>query len=322
MAGLDYVLKRTGFAAVTVFVAVTFNFVLFRALPGDAVSNLSQVPRASPELKAALRKEFGLDRSLADQYVIYLGRLARGNLGVSYDNLRPVADNLREELATTLPMVAAGLALAIVLGVTLGTVSAWRRGGGFDRASTNLTIVFFSFPAHWVGLILLIVFAGILPSGGARDPFLLDPGTWARVADQAHHMILPSATLALTLFGGYMLVARSAVAETLGEDYVLMARAKGLRPGMILRRYALRNAMLPTVSMLALSLGRVVTGYILIETVFSWPGVGRAVYQAVLARDYPMLQGAFLLLTVSVVVCNLVADLVSLRLDPRTAEEP
>ena len=320
MRGVDHLLRRLGFAAVTVLVAVTFNFVLFRALPGDAVSNLSHVPRASPELREALRREFGLDRSLPDQYVIYLGRLVRGNLGVSYDNLRPVSENLREALTTTLPMVAAGLGIAVIAGVAMGTLSGWRRGGWFDRAGTNLTILFFSFPAHWIGLILLIVFAGTLPSGGARDQFLVDPGTWAATWDRIRHMVLPSTTLALSLFGGYMLVARSAVSETLGEDYVLMARAKGLRPGFILRRYALRNAMLPMTTMIALSLGRVVTGYILIETVFSWPGVGRAVYQAVLERDYPMLQGAFLLLTLSVVVCNLVADLVSLCLDPRIAQ--
>jgi ABC-type dipeptide/oligopeptide/nickel transport system permease component len=153
-----------------------------------------------------------------------------------------------------------------------------------------------------------------------QDEFLVNPSWWTHVKDVLHHMTLPSLTLGLVLYGQYTLIVRSAMLETLGEDYILTARAKGLRPWTVVRKHALRNALLPITTLIALSLGYIVAGAILIETVFSWPGIGRAVYDAVLARDYPMLQGAFLLLTVAVVLCNLVADLLYFKLDPRIAE--
>jgi ABC-type dipeptide/oligopeptide/nickel transport system permease component len=167
---------------------------------------------------------------------------------------------------------------------------------------------------------LVILFAGTLPTGGLSDEFLIDPSFTTHVKDLGEHILLPSLTLGLVLFGEYTLIVRSAMLETLGEDYVLTARAKGLKPWAILRRHALRNALLPITTLVALSLGYVVAGAILIETVFSWPGIGRAVYDAVLQRDYPMLQGAFLVLTCSVVFFNLVADLLYFRLDPRITE--
>lgn len=314
-----YLLKRLSFGLMTVLIAITVNFGLFRALPGTAAADLSQVPRASPELKQALERQFGLDQPLWRQYGLYVNQLAHGNLGVSFDNQRPVSDNLFEALRNTVPMAGLGLATAIVFGIGVGTIAAWRRGTSLDRVSTSVTITLFSLPVQWVGLMLLVVFAGVFPSGGMRTPFLIGVGPWGQLKDQLHHMILPSLTLALTLYGSYALVVRSALLDTLGEDYVLTARAKGLAPLTILRAHALRNAMLPTVTMIALSAGRIVTGYILVETVFSWPGVGRAVYQAVLQRDYPMLQGAFLLLTVTVVASNLLADLVYVKLDPRVS---
>jgi ABC-type dipeptide/oligopeptide/nickel transport system permease component len=175
-------------------------------------------------------------------------------------------------------------------------------------------------PTHWLGLMLVILFTGILPTGGMSNDFLVNPSFWTHLKDLASHIALPSLTLGLVLYGEYTLIVRSAMLETLGEDYILTARAKGLRPGAILRKHALRNAMLPIATLVALSLGYIVAGAILVETVFSWPGIGRAVYDAVLARDYPMLQGAFLLLTVSVVFFNLVADLLYFKLDPRITQ--
>lgn len=312
-----YVAKRLGFAAVTVFVAISLNFVLFRALPGGAVSDLSRVPRATPALQRALARDFGLDKSLPEQYVLYLGRLAQGDLGVSFDDRQPVAAKLRTALGNSLPMVAVGTLLAMFLGVLTGVISAWRRGTTTDYLTTNLAIGFFSFPAQWLALMLLIVFAGVLPTGGMADGFLIQPSLWERVQDQAVHMTLPALTLAIGLYGGYTLIVRSAMLDTLGEDYILTARAKGLPARTILCKHALRNALLPTTTLIALSLGHLVAGAILVETVFSWPGIGRAVYESVLNRDYPVLQGAFLLLTLSVVICNLIADLIYFRLDPR-----
>jgi ABC-type dipeptide/oligopeptide/nickel transport system permease component len=315
--GTDYVLKRIAFAIVTVFVAVSINFVLFRLAPGTAVSNLSRVPHATQELRHALKQQFGLDKSKGEQYVIYLKQLVHGNLGISFENEQPVSTNLRIELINTLPMVTLGTIFSIIIGTLTGVIAAWRRGTPTEAVTVSTALGFYSMPTQWLGLLLIIAFAGILPTGGMTNEFLLNPGFWQHLKDLGSHILLPSLTLALVLYGEYTLIVRSAMLETLGEDYILTARAKGLKPWTIVRKHALRNALLPITTLVALSLGYIVAGAILIETVFSWPGVGRAVYEAVLQRDYPMLQGAFLLLTISVVLCNLIADLLYFKLDPR-----
>lgn len=320
MRGADYVIKRTAFAIVTVFVAITINFVLFRLAPGNAVSNLSRIPHATPETRLAIKKQFGLDKSKGEQYVLYLRQLVHGNLGVSFANSQPVSSNLRTALANSLPMVILGTVFAIVVGTLTGVVAAWRRGTAVEGASVTTALAFYSMPTHWLGLMLVILFTGVLPTGGMTNEFLIDPSWWAHLKDVLSHMLLPSLTLGLVLFGEYTLIVRSAMLETLSEDYVLTARAKGLRPWAIVRKHALRNALLPIATLVALSLGYIVAGAILIETVFSWPGIGRAVYDSVLQRDYPMLQGAFLILTVSVVFFNLLADLLYFKLDPRITQ--
>ena len=317
MRGADYVIKRVAFAVVTVFVALTINFALFRLAPGSAVTNLSRVPHATPELHEQLKRQFGLDKSKGEQYVIYLKQLAHGNLGVSFENQQPVSHNLWAALKNTIPMVLIGTLFAIFFGTITGVIAAWRRGTAAEGASVTTALAFYSMPTHWLGLMLVILFTGVLPTGGMTNDFLINPSFFTHVRDLASHIVLPSLTLGLVLYGEYTLIVRSAMLETLGEDYVLTARAKGLRPRAILRRHALRNALLPISTLIALSLGYIVAGAILVETVFSWPGIGRAVYEAVLQRDYPMLQGAFLILTFSVVFFNLIADLLYFKLDPR-----
>jgi len=316
----DYLIKRVVFAIATVFVAITLNFFLFRVLPGDAVRNLARVPHATAALRHSLEAQFGLDKPRWEQYLIYLRELAHGNMGISFTNQQPVWENLREDLANTIPMVALGTVVAIAIGIVTGVFSAWRRGTLLDRVSTNVAIAFYSFPTQWLALVLLIYLSAWFPSHGRTDDFLLDPTPWEHIADVLRHMVLPSLTVALTLYGEYTLIIRSAMLETLGEDYVLTARAKGLSQRRIVVRHAFRNALLPTTTLIALSLGYIVAGVILVETVFSWPGIGNAVYQAVTERDYPMLQGAFLVLTVSVVFFNFLADLLYFRLDPRITE--
>jgi len=209
---------------------------------------------------------------------------------VSFANQQPVWTNLREDLANTIPMVTLGTVVAIVIGVITGVVSAWRRGTKLDKVSTNTAIAFYSFPTQWLALVLLIYLSAWFPSHGRTNDFLIDPTWFQHQADVLRHMFLPSLTVALTLYGEYTLIVRSAMLETRGEDYVLTARAKGLSQRRIVIRHALRNAMLPTTTLIALSLGYIVAGVILVETVFTWPGIGYAVYQAVQDRDYPMLQ--------------------------------
>jgi ABC-type dipeptide/oligopeptide/nickel transport system permease component len=317
----DYVLKRGFFAIVTIFVAITINFFLFRVLPGTAVTDLSRVPHATPQLRHALNVEFGLDKPKWQQYLIYLKNLLHGNMGVSFTYQQPVSHLLIQDLKNTIPMVTVGTLAAIVIGVVTGVLSAWRRGSVPDHVSTNAAIFFYAFPTQWLGLMLLIIFAGTLPAGGMQNPFLFGAEPfWQHLADIGQHMILPAATLTLTAYGSYTLIVRSSMLETMGEDYVLTARAKGLPPRRIIRRHAFRNAMLPLLTLVALDLGFIVGGAVLIEVIFSWPGIGLAMYEAIGQRDYPMLQGGFLILTVAVIFLNFVADLLYFRLDPRISE--
>ena len=314
----DYLLKRGAFALVTIYITITFNFFLFRVLPGNAVTNLARVPKASPQLKHALIVEFGLDKPKWEQYLIYLRELAHGNMGVSFTYQQPVSHLLIADLKNTIPMVTVGTVAAIVIGVFTGVLSAWRRGSPPDHISTNVAIFAYAFPTQWLGLMLLILFAGVLPTAGMSNPFLLDPEPfWQHLGDVGAHMLLPAATLMLTAYGSYTLVVRSSLLETLGEDYVLTARAKGLPVRRIVWRHAVRNALLPMVTLIALDFGYIVGGAVLIEVIFSWPGIGLAMFTAIDQRDYPMLQGGFLILTVSVILLNFISDLVYFRLDPR-----
>jgi peptide/nickel transport system permease protein len=317
--GADYVLKRTAFAIVTVFVALTLNFVLFRAAPGDATSSLRGCRNCTPEFRDALYAELGLDKSKLEQYWIYLQDLAHGDLGLSFVSRQPVWDELRDPILNTLPMVGLGYLFSIVFGILVGVIAAWRRGTFADWGGLLSALVFYSLPTQWLGLMLLILFSGVLPSSGISDPFIefTDPSTWEVILDRLEHMILPSLTLGLVLYGEYALIVRSSMLETLGEDYILTARAKGLANWAIVWHHAFRNALLPIVTLVALTLGYVVAGAILVEAVFSYPGIGLVTYEAIFSRDYPVLQGAFLILTLSVVVANYVADLLYFRLDPR-----
>lgn len=320
MRGADYVIKRAGFALLTIFIALTINFFLFRVLPGNAVSDLARVPHATPQLRHALTVEFGLDRPKWQQYLIYLRELARGKMGISFAYQQPVSGLLLNDLKNTIPMVTIGTVGAIVVGIGTGILSAWRRGRPGDHVSTNLAIAFYAFPTQFLGLMLLILFGGLLPTSGMENPYagVFGPqSTIARMQDIGLHLILPALTLLLTLYGEFTLIMRSSMLETMGEDYVLTARAKGMPDRRIIARHVVRNALLPIATLVALSIGWIVGGAILIEYIFSWPGIGLALWQAINQRDYPMLQGGFLILAVSVVLLNFLADLAYFKLDPR-----
>ncbi|HEX4470832.1 MAG TPA: ABC transporter permease [Nocardioides sp.] len=320
MVNSGYLLKRTAFMVVTIYVVITLNFFMFRILPGSAVTNLARVPQSTPALRHHLTEEFGLNESPWQQYVLYLRELAHGNLGISFANQQPVWANLKSALGNTLPVVTIATVLSLLLGVATGVLSAWRRGSKLDQISTNASIVLYSLPTQWIALVLLIALSKYLPTAGTSDPFALGHvAFWPHLVDQLRHMVLPALTLVLTLYGGNTLIVRSALLETLGEDYMLTARAKGVGKRRMMRSHALRNAMLPITTLVTLSFGTIVAGAILMEVVFSWPGLGSALYQAVQERDYPMLQGGFLLVTISVIVCNFIADLLYFALDPRIA---
>ncbi len=321
----SYVAKRVAFAVVTIFLAITANFVLFRALPGDAVSGL-RCRQCTVEFKEAQRQSLGLDRPLIEQYGLYMRDLARLDLG---DSLRPPHQSVRSALwvpiKRTVPMILLGTIFSIVFGITIGLVAAWRRGSLLDRASTGAALAAYAMPTQWLAL-LFVLYVSVrvgLPSSGVKDPdleiaeLLGDASRFELLIDQFKHMILPALAIGIVFAGDYAIITRSALVETLGDDYVLTARAKGLSPGRIIRRHALRNALLPIATLVALSLGTVVGGVLVVEYVFSYSGIGLSIVNAIDQRDYPVLQGAFLLLTVAVVVANLIADLLYPKIDPR-----
>jgi ABC-type dipeptide/oligopeptide/nickel transport system permease component len=316
------ILKRAVFALVTAIVAVTINFFLFRVLPGSAITNWAHVPNSSPQLQAALKREFGLDRSTTAQYFLYVKQLLHGNLGISFTNQQPVSHNLYIALKNTIPLVGISTLIALLLGLWTGIISARRRGTLVDHISTGTAVVLYALPTQWIGLLLLILLGGHLPSAGMSSPFeFTTPPFWQHMEDIAKHMILPGITLVLTIYGSMTLIIRSAMLEVLGEDFILTARAKGLTQRSIVRRHALRNAMLPIVTLIALSLGYIVAGAILVEIVFTWPGIGSALYNAVVTRDYPMMQGGFLVIAFSVIFFNFLAETLYFSLDPRISHE-
>jgi peptide/nickel transport system permease protein len=328
-----YVARKVAFALTTLAAVVVFNFLLFRILPGDPVKLIIHSPRMTREAQERVRREFGLDKPIwfdADQlregdvlgffdsqFTTYLANLLKGNLGVSFSTRRDVSEILRERVWRTVVLVLGGDAIAIVVGIALGLLSAWRRGSRLDTGVLILALFSWALPTFFLGIILLILARGYLPVAGMATPGLRPEDGWIYWKDVARHLILPTLTMAIVYTSEYILIMRSSVMEVLSEDYILTAKAKGLRTLAVLRDHALKNAMLPMVTMIALTLGYTVGGAIQVETVFSWPGLGRLMFEAVQKRDYPILQGAFLLLAISVILANLIADLLYSVLDPR-----
>jgi peptide/nickel transport system permease protein len=319
----SYLARRFGSALFTIVLIILVNFILFRALPG---SPERVILRGTPNVTAAqleaARERWGLnDPVFPDQFVAFLGATVSGDLGYSFvARGQTVGQVLGQRIWPTVILFGLGELLAIVLGLALGAYSGWRRGGPVDVVGNGISLVLYSTPYFLLGMVFLLVFATGLrwfPTYGMLTAGANYPDIWARLGDFASHLALPLATVGLGLVGQYAIVMRSSIVETLSEDYVTTARGMGLSEGRILRHHALPNALLPTVSLVAINLGYVVAGAITVEVVFNWPGLGTLAVEALTARDYPVLQGVFLLLSVSVVLANLLADLVYGTLDPR-----
>jgi peptide/nickel transport system permease protein len=325
-----FIARRVGWALVTIWVVITFNFVLFRVLPGDPARNGAHDPRLNPEVQQALTERYGLDKPLFfnvgsgelfdSQYFIYLNNLLHGDLGTSFARPdEPVAAQLWDALLNTLWLVVPAEIISILLGIILGLIAAWRRGKATDVGSLAFSLFTWSLPTFFLAIILLFVGARYfdLPIGGKQTIGADYASIFEAAADFISHLILPTLTLTLVLLGEYMLIMRSSVLDVFSEDYILTAKAKGLSTYQIIRGHALKNAMLPMVTLIAINLAFTVSGAIQVEEVFSWPGLGHLTVQAVADRDYPVLQSAFLLLAVAVVFANLAADLLYGVLDPR-----
>lgn len=310
-------------AVLTIGMIVLLNFVLFRMMPGSPERILlGRIPNVSSEVLQATRERWGLDKPLVpDQFVAYVGSTLGGDLGFSYgERGRPVAAVLEQHLWPTLLLFGLGEVVAIILGLALGAYSGWRRGGLIDHIGNGVSLVLYATPYFLLGMGLLLVFASGLhwfPTFGMSDVGRQYKDAFDQLIDIGRHLALPLATVSLGLVGQYAILMRSSVIETMTEDYITTAHAKGLTEGRVLRSHALPNALLPTVSLVAINLGYVIAGAITVEIVFNWPGLGTLTVEALESRDYPVLQGIFLLLSVTVVFANLAADLLYGILDPR-----
>jgi peptide/nickel transport system permease protein len=325
-----YLLGRAAWALVVVFVVISFNFFLFRVLPGDPAKAGARDPRLSPASIVALTERFGLDKPVFlnfedgnpfdSQYFAYLGALSRGDLGMSYAfRDEPVADLLGEALVNTIWLILPAQILAILFGAALGLIAAWRRGTALDVVSLTFSLFMWSLPTFFLAILLLVFGSSYLdlPTAGRLTIGAEYASSWDELLDLLRHLAMPTLAFTLVLLGEYMLIMRSSVLDVFSEDYILTAKAKGLSTFRIIKDHALRNAMLPMVTLIAINLAFTVSGAIQVEQVFSWPGIGDLTVEAIAQRDYPVLQGAFILIAVAVVIANLVADLVYGWLDPR-----
>lgn len=306
-------------SALTLGFVLVFNFFLFRVVQADPVANLFRGRNIPQERLDQMRVEFGLDKALPEQFVLYLRETAQLNFGLSYSSRQPVWTDIADKVWPTLLLVGVSALLSAMIGIVGGIIAAWRRGSKADYAITSSTMAFYSMPDFWLGMLLLVGFAVVLgwfPVGGLVDLGSNATG-FARILDQLHHLALPCLTLTLAYLGEYALVMRSSLLDVMGEDYLTVARAKGLRDVQVRNRHAVPNALLPVVTLGAINLGFVLSGAIAVETLFSWPGLGKATADAVRGPDLPMLQGLFLVFSAAVIVFNLIADMVYAALDPR-----
>lgn len=320
--GSRFLARRIAQALLTIAFIVLLNFILFRMMPGSPERVLTRNPNISAEVKVALRAKWGLDKPLfPDQFVSFLASTAQGDLGLSYKYRgQPVTEVLGSRIWPTVILFGLGEIIAIVAGTALGAYAGWKRGGRVDYVGNGLSLILYATPYFVLGMFLLVVFASTLgwfPTNGMLSAGARFPSFFDQLIDFGHHLVLPLATVSLGLIGLYSILMRSSIIGTLSEDYVQTARAKGLQDGYILRAHALPNALLPAVTIVAIQFGYVIAGAITAEVVFNWPGIGTLTVDALAARDYPVLQGIFLLLAVSVVMANLIADLVYGLLDPR-----
>jgi len=323
MGLLSYVAKRVAFAIVTILIIMTMNFVIFRMMPGNPVAMIADMVRLRPEQVTRLYELFGLDKPLWDQYIQYMVQSLRGFYGYSFYSQRPIAEDIMVRLPNTLLLVGTATVLSIVIGMVIGILAAARRGSLVDVTAISFGFLGNSVPIFWLGLILLLVFGVDLKwfpiRGTTSVPAPTDP--LALVMDIMWHMTLPTFALVIILFGGYALIMRAVMIDILTEDYIQLARAKGLDERTVQYKHALRNAMLPMVTVIALAFGFLLSGALLTETVFSWYGLGRYIWDAILKQDYPALQGIFFIISVMVVAANLIADLIYGFLDPRIKQE-
>jgi peptide/nickel transport system permease protein len=320
MQTLKLLASRLAQGLALVLAVVVLNFVLVHAAPGDPVETIAGASGGMDEkLQAELRAKYGLDQPVPVQLGIYLGKVVRGDLGYSYFFNLPVSDLILERVPATLLLVLTSVLTAFLIGTTLGVLSSRKPNGWLSQLINVMSLVGFAAPVFWMGMLLIILLASIFPVfpvSGMRGIESSGLG-WADVVDVLHHLVLPSLTLGLVYLAQYSRLSRAAMLDVLGSDYIRTARAKGLPERLVLYKHALRNAVLPVVTILGLQFGNVLAGAIVVETVFNWPGLGRLAFGSVLRRDYPTILGVLLFSSIVVIVMNQVTDLCYRLIDPR-----
>jgi len=320
MALLAHLSGKLVNAAALLLAVLVLNFSLIHLAPGDPVQVIAgEMGGASEEVIAALRAKYGLDHSLLEQLFTYLGKVLHGDFGYSYYFNQPVLSLIAQRLPATLYLAASSLIAAVLVGTLLGVISARRPNGLLSHGVTVLSLAGYAAPIFWTGLLLLLLFGSvwpILPVSGMAD--VVNPKTgFAYALDVATHLVLPSLTLALVFIAQYSRLARVNMIDVLSADYVRTARAKGLPERVVLVKHALRNTLIPIVTVVGLQFGNLFAGAVLVETVFSWPGMGRLVFDSILRRDYPTLMGVLFFSAVMVIAANIITDLVYRLIDPR-----
>ena len=312
--------KQVGYSIILLFAVIVLNFLLIQAAPGDAVTAMiGDMGGASPEMIAELKSSYGLDQSVFIQLVRYVGKMVQGDLGMSYTYNLPVLDLILDHLPATILLVVSALLMALIFGTLLGIMAAQKPNSLLNHIVTVFSLSGLASPVFWTGIILLLLFSyfiPIFPSYGMKtigfQGGLLE--SWVNIL---HHLVLPAVTLASVYIAVYSRIARASMLDVLGADYIRTARSKGLTERVVVYKHALKNAMLPVVTMAGLQFGQMVAGAVVVETVFSWPGIGQLALKAILRRDYPLLLGILFFSVLVVVICNLLTDLSYRFLDPR-----
>ena len=311
---------KTLAALVTLAFVLVFNFFLFRVM-GDPTSQIARLPsRPTAEEVEKLRNFYGIDKPITSQFADYVGNTLQFDLGTSQRTREPVLDEIIDALPWTLLLVGTGTLLATLIGTWLGVVAATRRGKPADNALLGFSTFTYAAPEYWIGIILILVFAvwiPIFPAGQQVTPGVEFSSFFEEAVDVAEHLVLPATAMTLMLLGQYFLIMRSSMVDVLTEDFITVKRAIGLPWDRVVRRHAVPNALLPLVTLSAIQFGAVVSGAITIETIFSWPGLGELTFTAINDKDFPMLQGTFLLFSAGVILANLLADCLYFYLDPR-----
>lgn len=312
--------RQVGSSIILILSVIILNFLLIQAAPGDAVTAMiGDMGGATPELIAELRTEYGLDKSVFTQLVRYVGKMVHGDLGMSYTHNVPVLDLILDYLPATILLVVSALLMALIFGTLLGIMAAQKPNSWFNHIVTVFSLSGLASPVFWTGIILLLVFSyfiPLFPSFGMKTVGLRGSGLDIGM-DILRHLVLPAVTLASVYIAVYSRIARASMLDVLGADYIRTARSKGLSERVVVYKHALKNALLPVVTMAGLQFGQMIAGAVVVETVFSWPGIGQLALNSILRRDYPVLLGILFFSVLVVVICNLLTDLSYRILDPR-----